>query len=188
MVHPSAYIAPTAVLSGDVTIGEGCAVLYGAVLTSEGGPVTIGRNCVVMENAVIRGVRKSPVTVGDYSLVGPTAYLTGCRIGQECFIAAGAKVFNDAVIEDGCELRINVIVQTGVHLASGTNVPMGWIVVGNPGQMFPPDAHDELFPIQKEMRFAETVWGVPGDTPLRSILDAYTKSLAKHRMDTVAKA
>lgn len=184
-VHLTAYVAPTAVLSGDITVGENTAILFGAVLTSEGGPITIGRNCVVMENAVIRGVRSSPVTVGDYSLVGPTAYLSGCRVGQECFVAAGSRVFNDAVLEDKSEVRVNGIVQVGARLGAGKFVPMGWIVVGDPGQLFPPEAHDELYPIQKAMQFNRTVFGVERGTPLREILSAYTKSLVKHQRDKV---
>ena len=56
-VAESAYIAPTAVLAGDVTVGPHSRVLFGAVITAEGGPVEIGANCVIMENAVIRGCR-----------------------------------------------------------------------------------------------------------------------------------
>src|SRR5690348_4095571 len=55
-VSESAYIAPTAVLAGDVTVGPHSRVLFGAVITAEGGAVQIGANCVVMENTVIRGV------------------------------------------------------------------------------------------------------------------------------------
>jgi UDP-3-O-[3-hydroxymyristoyl] glucosamine N-acyltransferase len=77
-VADSAYIAPTAVLCGDVTIGPHSRVLFGAVVTAEGGPVEIGANCVVMENAVIRGVPQHPTQLGDHVLVGPHASLTGC--------------------------------------------------------------------------------------------------------------
>ena len=68
-VSESAYIAPTAVLAGDVTVGPHSRVLFGAVITAEGGPVEIGRNCVVMENAVVRGVPgRKCVSVTAYSL------------------------------------------------------------------------------------------------------------------------
>ena len=60
-VLESAYIAPTAVLTGDVTVGPHSRVLFGAVVaTAEGGLVRIGANCVIMENAVIRGVPNTP--------------------------------------------------------------------------------------------------------------------------------
>jgi serine acetyltransferase len=59
-VADSAYIAPTAVLCGDVTVGPHSRVLFGAVVTAEGGPVEIGAHCVVMENAIVRGVPQHP--------------------------------------------------------------------------------------------------------------------------------
>src|SRR5271155_6005008 len=64
-VSESAYIAPTAVLAGDVTVGPHSRGLFGAVITAEGGPVRIGTNCVVMENAVIRGVPGQQTHIGD---------------------------------------------------------------------------------------------------------------------------
>jgi carbonic anhydrase/acetyltransferase-like protein (isoleucine patch superfamily) len=64
-VDESAYIAPTANICGDVTIGENGRILFGAVIVAEGGPVEIGAECIVMENAVIRGTRRHPVRIGD---------------------------------------------------------------------------------------------------------------------------
>ena len=69
---PSSYIAPNATLCGDVSIGNGTAVLFGAVMTADGGPVKIGRNCMIMENAVIRGTERHPATVGGRSTVWDT--------------------------------------------------------------------------------------------------------------------
>jgi len=70
-IHESAYIAPTATVCGDVTIGAESCVLFGAVLVAEGGPVAIGEHCVVMEQAVLRGTARHPVRVGNHVLVGP---------------------------------------------------------------------------------------------------------------------
>src|SRR5690242_21942974 len=89
-VPESAYIAPTAVLCGDVTVGPHSRVLFGAVVTAEGGPVEIGAHCVVMENAVIRGVPQHPTQLGDHVLVGPHASLTGCVVEGDTRIATGA--------------------------------------------------------------------------------------------------
>src|SRR5438046_1599655 len=95
-VAESAYIAPTAVLAGDVTVGPHSRVLFGAVITAEGGPVEIGTNCVIMENAVVRGVPGQVTRIGDEVLVGPHAHLTGCVIEGGSRIATGAMVFNGA--------------------------------------------------------------------------------------------
>ncbi len=83
-VHASAYVAPTAVISGDVTVEEGCAILYGAVITAEGAPVTIGANSVVMENAVLKSsggsVMQFPLNVGESCIIGPGAYVVGATL------------------------------------------------------------------------------------------------------------
>src|SRR5438105_1324698 len=91
-VHPTAYVAPTAVLCGDVRVGAGSRILFGAILTAEGGPVAIGTRCIVMETAVIRGSKRHPVRIGDHVLVGPRAYLSGCTVEDSVFIATGATV------------------------------------------------------------------------------------------------
>ena len=95
-VDPEAYVAPTAVLSGQVRVGPGSCVLHGAVLSADGGPVDIGANCVIMEHAVLRGTPRHRLTIADHVLAGPHCYLTGCTIGDEVFIATGAMVFTDA--------------------------------------------------------------------------------------------
>jgi gamma-carbonic anhydrase len=63
-VDPEAYVAPTAVLSGQVRVGPGSCVLHGAVLSADGGPVEIGANCVIMEHAVLRGTPRHPLRSG----------------------------------------------------------------------------------------------------------------------------
>ena len=55
VVDPTAVVAPTAILSGDVRVGAGSVILAGAVVTSQGAPVRIGQRCIVMEHAVLRG-------------------------------------------------------------------------------------------------------------------------------------
>jgi gamma-carbonic anhydrase len=76
-VHPSAYVAPTAVICGAVRIGPDARVLFGAVLTAEDGRIGIGARTIVMENAVIRGRARHPAVIGDDVLVGPHAHING---------------------------------------------------------------------------------------------------------------
>ncbi|MDE2482780.1 MAG: hypothetical protein KGN02_11365 [bacterium] len=101
-IHASAYVAPSATISGDVSIGAGCAVLHGAVITAEGAPVTIGSDCVVMENAVIKASGGSalqfPVAIGDRCIVGPHAYVVGATLGKGAFVGSGASVYNGIAI------------------------------------------------------------------------------------------
>ena len=97
-IHPTASIAPSAVISGDVLIGPETRVLHGAVVSAQGGKVRIGSRCVVMENAVLRGTKRHALNVGSNVLIGPRAYLTGCHIGDDVFLATGSTVFNGARI------------------------------------------------------------------------------------------
>ena len=186
-IHHSAYIAPNAVVSGDVTIGENTAVLFGAVITADGGPVTIGSDCVIMENAVVRGTPKNPARIGDAVLVGPHAHLTGCEVEDGAFLATGCSIFNGAHIGREAEVRINCVVQVNCALAPEAFMPMGWIAVGNPAQIFPPEAHEQLWPIQKAMNFSGTVWGVERGTPKREVNARYARALTRHKKDRVVE-
>jgi UDP-3-O-[3-hydroxymyristoyl] glucosamine N-acyltransferase len=78
-VHPSAFVAPTAVLCGAVLVGPEARILFGAVLTAEDGEIQVGAHCVIMENAVLRGRARHPLVVGDDVLIGPHAHLNGTR-------------------------------------------------------------------------------------------------------------
>src|SRR5947207_15468437 len=137
-VSESAYIAPTAVLAGDVTVGPHSRVLFGAVISAEGGPVQIGSNCVVMENAVIRGVPNQETSLGDHVLIGPHAHLTGCVIEGDTRIATGAVVFNGARIETGAEVEFHAVVYVNTVVPAGMAVPMGWFAGGQPAELVPP--------------------------------------------------
>jgi carbonic anhydrase/acetyltransferase-like protein (isoleucine patch superfamily) len=184
-VHPSAYVARSAVLSGDVTVGEESRVLHGAVLTSEGGSVTIGTRCVVMEHAVIRGVGRHPARLGDHVLVGPRAHLSGCVVDGEAFLATGTTVFNGATIGARSEVRVNGVVHVNTVLEPDTVVPIGWVAVGAPAEVLPPSDHDRIWSIQQGMDFPGTVWGVDRGTPMRDVMSRYTRALARHLEDHV---
>ena len=119
VVDPSATVAPTAVLSGDVRVGARSRILHGAVLTAEDGAIEVGEECVVMEHALVRGRAGHPVVIGDHVLVGPHAHVNGATIGDEAFIATGASVFPGAVLGPRAEVRINGVVQVNTRLEPG---------------------------------------------------------------------
>src|SRR5438270_13667333 len=89
-IHGTAYVAPSATLSGDVTVEEGCAILFGAVVSAEGAPVVIGANSVVMENAIVKSsggnVTQFPCAIGESCIIGPGAYVVGATIEPGVFI------------------------------------------------------------------------------------------------------
>jgi len=169
-VHESAWVAPTAVVSGDVTIGAGSRVLHGAVLHGDLGPVTIGSDVVVMEHALLRGRADHPLELGSAVLVGPHTHLNGTRVEDEVFIATGVSMFPGSRAGTGSELRINSVLHVNSHLPPGTVVPIGWIAAGDPARLFSPDQHDELWAVQEPLDFPGTVYGVPRGTSMRAIM------------------
>ena len=143
-VAPGAYIAPTAVLSGQVQVGPGSCVLHGAVLTGDGGPVDVGANCVIMEHAVLRGTPRHPLTIGDHVLAGPHSYLTGCTISDEVFIATGAMIFNGAQMGRASSVALGGTVHIGCVVPPQTRIAIGWVAVGNPARLYPPGEAESI--------------------------------------------
>jgi carbonic anhydrase/acetyltransferase-like protein (isoleucine patch superfamily) len=181
-VHPDAHVAPTATLSGEVSIGAGSCVLAGAVLTADGGPVVVGSNCVIMEHAVIRGTRRHPTTIGDHVLIGPHAYLTGASIEDEVFLATGSMIFNGARLERASSVALGGAVHIGARLTREQRLPIGWVAVGDPARMYPATAVDEIRAGLSEVGgFLPYVFGVPdtGDrgAMMRAALQRYTRAL-----------
>jgi carbonic anhydrase/acetyltransferase-like protein (isoleucine patch superfamily) len=186
-IDPSARVAPTAVVCGDVTIGPGSSIGFGAVLTAESGPIAIGANCVIMDTAVLRGTRKYPVTVGENVLIGPRASLSGCAVEDNVFLATGATVFNGARIGARAEVRVNGIVHLKTVLAPDAIVPLGWIAVGDPAEILPPVQHERIWAIQEPLDFPKTVFGAerppPGGSFMPEIMPRYARALQRHKQD-----
>jgi len=183
VVPESAYVAPSAVLCGAVVLGEGSRVLHGAVLTAEDGQVRVGANVVVMENALVRGRAGHPAVLADAVLIGPHAHINGARVADEVFVATGVSMFPGAVADTGCELRINSVLHVNSRLPAGTVLPIGWVGVGDPAQMFPPGRHGELWEVQRGLDFAGTVYGVDRGTPMRTVMARQSEFYGAHRDD-----
>lgn len=179
-VHESAYVAPTATLCGDVTVGENSRILFGAV--------GVGAECIVMENAVIRGTPGHDVRIGDHVLVGPRAYLTGCAVEDNVFLATGSTIFNGALIGEESEVRVNGTVHLKTALPKGSLVPIGWVAVGDPAEILSPDEHERIRAMQEPLDFPGTVFGVeraPAGTMMPEMTRRYAKGLGRHRADLI---
>ncbi|MDR7382698.1 gamma carbonic anhydrase family protein [Promicromonospora iranensis] len=182
-IDPSAYVAPSATVVGDVRVGAGARILHGAVLTAEDGAVVIGEDTVVMENALVRGRRDHPARIGSAVLVGPHAHVNGSTVEDEAFIATGAALFPGSVIGAGAEVRIHGVVQVNTTVAPGAVVPIGWVAVGTPATILPPDRHEEIWAIQRELDFPGTVYGTGRDVPMRELMRRQSAYYGAHRAD-----
>lgn len=185
-IHSSAYVAPSATVAGDVTIGSGCAVLHGAVVVAEGAPVTIGSDTVVMENAVLKAsggkALQFPLAIGERCIVGPHAYVVGATVGEGCFVASGSKIFNGATLEDHSGVALGGIVHVNARLPAGASVPMMHIACGDPATIYAPERAPE---VHKLLSFYETVFNLePGDDVRARAAETYAKFLRKaHAQD-----
>ena len=184
-IHPDAYVAPTAVLCGAVRVDADARILFGAVLTAEDGEVEVGARTVVMEHALVRGRAGHPAVLGDDVLVGPHAHVNGALIDDDVFLATGVALFPGCVVGTGSEVRVRGVVHVNTALAPGTVVPIGWVAVGDPAQVFPPDRHDDIWAVQEGLDFPGTVYGVPRDTPAAALMRRQADWFAAHRADRV---
>ncbi|MGH1506455.1 MAG: gamma carbonic anhydrase family protein [Acidimicrobiales bacterium] len=181
-IHPDARVAADATVTGDVSIGAGARVASGARLVAEpGSSISVGACTIVLENAVLRATQRQSLTIGDHCLIGPHAHVVGATIGDEVFVATGASVFHGAILEPGSEVRINAVVHLRSRLEAGVNVPIGWVAVGDPAQLFPPDRHEEIWALQAPLDFPGYVYGVDRgeDHPMRAITEAMSARLGE---------
>ncbi|PYN30622.1 MAG: transferase [Candidatus Rokuibacteriota bacterium] len=183
-VHPSAYVAPNAAVCGDVLIGPGCRILFGAQLIAEGGSISIGTECIVMENAVLRSNARHSLRIGNNCLIGPHAHVVGCTIEDEVFVATGASIFHGARLGKGCEVRINGVVHLKTHVVPGDTVPIGWVAVGSPASILPPNEHEKIWEIQKPLNFPLTVYGFDrAEADMVKITRRLSEALGSHAHD-----
>ena len=158
-IDPTAYIAPTATVCGDVSIGPNCRIMFGACIVAEGGSIKIGTHCIVLENAVVRSTSRHSARIGDHCLIGPNAHVAGCTLKDEVFVATGAAVFHGAILEARSEVRVNGVVHLKTRLPEEATGPIGWVAVGDPASMLPPDQHDAIWKIQEPLNFPLVVYG-----------------------------
>src|SRR5262245_13629216 len=76
-IDPAAWVAPNAVICGNVTIGPNCRVMFGAQVIAEGGSISIGRECIIMENAVLRSSSRHSLNLANNCLIRPNARVAG---------------------------------------------------------------------------------------------------------------
>ena len=133
-IDPSARVAATASIVGDVTVGPGCYIDYGAVIASSGPPVVLGEGVSVLANAVIRSVGGHgrpafPVTIGDESIVAPQSSLAGCEIGERCYLATAVVVLQGAKVGRGSRVAVGAVVHAGSVLEPSSRVGLHCIAV-----------------------------------------------------------
>lgn len=138
-IDPSAFIADTATVIGDVAIGARSSVWFGAVLRGDVFHIRIGEDTSIQDNSVLHVTHDRHAThVGSKVTVGHSVTLHGCTVGDLCIVGMGAIVLDQAVIGDRC------IVGAGALVTPGTKIPAGHLAVGSPARPKRPLTDEEL--------------------------------------------
>lgn len=125
-VADSAFVAPTAVLLGDVEVAEGASIWFGAVLRGDLGPIRIGADSNVQDNAVIHAETADGTVLEERVTIGHGAILHDCWIGRSTIIGMGA------IVLDGARVGPEAVVGAGSVVREGFEVPARTLAVGTP--------------------------------------------------------
>lgn len=128
-IHPSAFVAPTAVLIGDVTVGEESSIWFGAVLRGDDpdNGIVVGPRTSVQDNCVVHVGRWGPTVIGADVTVGHGAKFESCTIGDRTVVGMNAVILQGARVGEECLLAANTVV------LEGREIPARSLVAGVPG-------------------------------------------------------
>jgi carbonic anhydrase/acetyltransferase-like protein (isoleucine patch superfamily) len=128
-IHPTAFIAPTAAVMGDVTLGAEASVWFGAVLRGDMAPITIGAQTNLQDGTIVHVDEGVPCSIGARVGVGHRVILHGCTVEDECLIGMGSILLNHVRIGTGS------VVAAGAVIPEGMQVPPRSLVMGVPGRI-----------------------------------------------------
>ena len=132
LIHPTAFIAPSADVLGDVRLGEESSVWYQCVLRADMEPITIGARTNIQDLTMVHVDEGVPCTIGADVGVGHRAILHGCTVEDGCLIGMGAILLNHVHVGAGS------LVGAGALVTEGTRIPPGSLVLGAPGRVVRP--------------------------------------------------
>lgn len=147
-VSRSVWVHPSAVVIGDVEIGEDSSVWPGAVLRGDFGPITVGARTCIQDNAVIHS-DGAGTRIGSNCIVGHLAFIEEADVDDECLIGVGARVLN------GVRLRRGAVVAAGAVVLRGVEVPGGHRAQGVPAQIVQSSFPDRDYILRGAGRYHE---------------------------------
>lgn len=123
------WIAPNAVVLGNVTLKQNASVWFGAVLRGDNDPIVVGENSNVQDGSVLHTDLGAPLTIGDGVTIGHMVMLHGCTIGDDSLIGIGSIILNHARIGRNCLIGANTLI------TEGKEIPDNSLVMGSPGKV-----------------------------------------------------
>ena len=137
-VDPSVFIAPTACVAGNVTIGRDSSIWFGAVVRGDFQPIQIGRCTNIQDNATIHTMSDAPTIIGDHVTIGHNAVVHCSKVGSNCLIGMGSVLIGYSEIGDNC------VIGADTFIAQHKKIPSGCLVYGNPAKIIRELREDEL--------------------------------------------
>jgi carbonic anhydrase/acetyltransferase-like protein (isoleucine patch superfamily) len=129
MLGNDVYIARTAVVLGDVTLGDHSSVWYGALLRGDIHRIEIGHHTNIQDLVVVHLADEFPCLIGNWVTVGHSAIVHACTVGDETLVGMGACILDGAVVGRQCLIGAKALV------TPGTRIPDGSMVLGAPGKV-----------------------------------------------------
>lgn len=136
------YLAPSAVVTGDVELGENVSIWHGAVLRGDSGRISVGAGSNIQDRCVLH----EQTTIGENCTIGHGAIVHGCTIGDYTMVGMGAIVLNGAVIGKNC------IIGAGALVTGKTNAPDGSLLLGSPAKVVKPLTEEQLTELEESAR------------------------------------
>lgn len=132
VIAKSAWIAPTALVMGDVVLGEESSIWYGSILRGDNDAIRIGDQTNLQDGTIVHVDDGVPCTIGNRVAVGHRVILHGCTVEDDCLIGMGSILMNGVIVGRGS------LIAAGAVLPEGTRVPAGSLVMGVPGKVVRP--------------------------------------------------
>lgn len=137
------YVADSASVIGEVTLGNQSSIWFGAVLRGDIEPIIVGERSNIQDNSVAHTSRNHPTILGDDVTVGHKVTLHGCTVGSNCLIGMGA------ILLDGCEIGDNCIIGAGSIVSLNRKIPAGTLAVGSPARVVRSLSGDDISNVRK---------------------------------------
>ena len=128
-IDPESWIAPTAIVIGDVRLARNASIWWNATARGDNDPISIGENSNIQDNSVLHTDEGVPLSIGRDVTVGHLVMLHGCTIGDGSLIGIGSVLLNHSVIGKGCIVGANTLIP------EGKTFPDYSLIVGSPGKV-----------------------------------------------------
>jgi carbonic anhydrase/acetyltransferase-like protein (isoleucine patch superfamily) len=128
-IAPTAFVAPTAVLIGDVEIGDESSIWFGTVLRGDNGPIRIGARTSIQDNGVIH------VSTGNQTVIGDDCTIGHCAVLEDCIIEDGTLIGSNAVVLNGAIVGAKSLIGAGSVVAANARIPSAVVAAGAPAQV-----------------------------------------------------